>query len=145
MTSIFFMINSEIKKLPNSQVEISVSASWDQWEKYLEIAAKEYSKEIKIEGFRPGKAPKDMVEKKVGKGALLEAAAQTALRETYAKVLIEKKIEAIGAPKAELTKLAEGNALEYKIVTDVLPVLTLKPWRKAMEKLIRSILKKRRQ
>jgi trigger factor len=140
--SINTMINSEIKKLPNSQVEISVSASWDEWEKYLEIAAKEYSKEIKIEGFRPGKAPKDMVEQKVGKGALLEVAAQTALRETYAKVLIEKKIEAIGQPKAELTKLAEGNALEYKIVTAVLPTLTLKPWRKAMEKINKEQLKK---
>ncbi len=136
------MINSEFKKLPNSQVEISVSVSWDQWEKYLDVAAKQYSQEIKIEGFRPGKAPKNMVEQKVGKGALLEAAAQNALRETYAKVLIEKKIEAIGNPKAELTKLAEGNALEYKIVTAVVPQLTLKPWRKAMEKINKEHAKK---
>ncbi len=129
------MITSEIKKLPNSQVEVTVSVAWDQWEKYLDVAAKEYSQEIKIEGFRPGKAPKNMVEQKVGKGALLEAAAQTALRETWAKVLEEQKIQAIGNPKAELTKLAEGNALEYKIVTAVIPTLTLKPWRKAMEKI----------
>lgn len=136
------MIKSEIKKLSNSQVEISVSVSWDEWEKHLELAAKEYSKEIKIEGFRPGKAPKDLVEKKVGKGALLEAAAQSALRETYAKVLVEKKIEAIGSPKAELAKLAEGNDLEYKIVTAVIPTLTLKPWRKAMEKINKEHAKK---
>ncbi|MEI7620924.1 MAG: trigger factor [Candidatus Moraniibacteriota bacterium] len=136
------MINSEIKNLPNSQVEITVSASWDQWEKYLEIAAKEYSKEIKIEGFRPGKAPMNMVEQKVGKGAILEAAAQQALRETYAKVLVEKKVEAIGQPKVELTKLAEGNNLEYKIITAVIPVLTLKPWRKAIEKINKEHAKK---
>ncbi len=137
-----YMINSEIKKIANSQVEITVSVAWEEWEKYLDIAAKEYSKEIKIEGFRPGKAPKNMVEQKVGKGALLEAAAQTALRETYAKVLVEKKIEAIGNPKAELTKLAEGNSLEYKIVTAVIPQLTLKPWRKAMEKINKEHSKK---
>ena len=129
------MIESTLKKLPNSELEITVSVSWDEWEKFLDTAAKAYSEEIKIEGFRPGKAPKNMVEQKVGKGALLEAAAQQALRETYAKVLVEKKIEAIGSPKAELIKLAEGNNLEYKITTAIIPTLTLKPWRKAVEKI----------
>lgn len=137
-----FMINSEIKKIENSQVEVTVSVSWDEWEKYIDVAAKQYSEEIKIEGFRPGKAPRNMVEQKVGKGALLEAAAQAALRETYAKVLEDKKIQAIGAPRAELTKLADGNPLEYKIVTAVIPQLTLKPWRKAMEKINKEYVKK---
>jgi len=136
-------INSEIKKLPNSQLEIKVSVSWDEWEKYIDQAAADYSKEIKIEGFRPGKAPKDMVEQKVGKGALLEAAAQKAVQGTYPKIITENKIDAIGAPKAEILKLAEGNDLEYKAVCAVIPEVILKPWKSAIEKINKEYAKKK--
>ena len=127
-----FMINSEIKKLEGSLIEVTVSVPWGEWEQYIDLAAADYSKEIKIQGFRAGKAPKNMVEQKVGKAALLEAAAQRAIQATYAKVIVEKKIEAIGSPKAELLKLAEGNDLEYKIVTAVIPEAKMKPWKKAV-------------
>ncbi|HRY27632.1 MAG TPA: trigger factor [Candidatus Moranbacteria bacterium] len=136
-------INSEIKKLPNSQLEIKVSVSWDEWKKYIDQAVADYSKEIKIEGFRPGKAPKDMVEQKVGKGALLEAAAQKAVQGTYPKIITENKIDAIGAPKAEILKLAEGNELEYKAVCAVIPEVTLKPWKSAIEKINKGYAKKK--
>ena len=136
------MINSEIKKLPESQVEITVSVSWDEWEKYIEQAAVDYSKEIKIEGFRAGKAPRNMVEQKVGKGALLDAAAQRAVQGTYPKVVKDNKIDAIGSPKAEIIKLAEGNTLEYKCITAVVPEVSLKPWKNAVEKINKEHAKK---
>lgn len=137
------MITSEIKKLPGSQAEISVTVSWDEWEKYIEQAAVDYSKEIKIQGFRSGKAPRDMVEKKVGKEALLDAAGQRAVQGTYPKVVTEKKIEAIGAPKAEIVKLTEGNALEYKVLTAIIPEVALKPWKSSVEKINKEYAKKK--
>ncbi|HEX8974684.1 MAG TPA: trigger factor [Patescibacteria group bacterium] len=137
------MTNSEIKQLKDSQIEVKVSVSWDEWEKYIDQAAADYSQEIKIEGFRPGKAPRNMVEQKVGKGALLEAAAQKAIRETYVKVVTDEKLDVIGQPQAELLKLAEGNDLEYKIVTAVVPKATLKPWKKAVEKINKEYAKKK--
>jgi trigger factor len=136
------MITSEIKKLPESQIEVAVSVSWDEWEKYIDQAATEYSKEIKIQGFRAGKAPRDMVEKKVGKAALLDAAAQKAVQGTYPKVVVEKKIEAIGAPKAEIVKLTEGSDLEYKVLTAVIPEVSLKPWKSSVEKINKEYAKK---
>ena len=136
------MIKSEIKKIEESQVEVTVSVPWTIWEKYIDQAATDYSKEIKIQGFRAGKAPRDMVEKKVGKGALLEAAAQKAISGTYTKVAAEKKIDAIGAPKAEIMKLAEGNDLEYKVITAVIPEATLKPWKSSVEKINKEYSKK---
>lgn len=136
-------INSEIKKLKNSEMEINVSVSWDEWENYIDQAASDYSKEIKIEGFRGGKAPRNMVEQKVGKGALLEAAAQKIIQATYVKVVTEKKLDVIGAPKAEIKKLAEGNDFEYKVVTAVVPEAKLKPWQKAVEKINKEYAKKK--
>ncbi len=139
----FMAMNSEIKKLPESEVEIKISVPWKEWEKFIDQATSDYSKEIKIEGFRVGKAPRNMVEQKVGKGALLEAAAQKAIQGTFPKILEENKIEAIGKPRAEILKLAEGNDLEYKIVVAVVPEAKLKPWKSAIEKINKEYAKKK--
>jgi len=136
-------IKSEIKKIKDSQMEIKVSVSWDEWKKYIDQAAIDYSKEIKIEGFRSGKAPRNMVEQKVGKEALLDAAAQKVVQGTYLKVVTENKLDVIGAPKAEITKLAEGNDFEYKVVTAVVPEAKLKPWQKEVEKINKEYANKK--
>lgn len=136
------MIESTLKKLPESQLEVTVSVPWEMWEKYIDQAATDYSKEIKIEGFRAGKAPRNMVEQKVGKAALLDAAAQKTVESTYPKVVAEKKIDAIGKPAAEIVKLAEGNALEYKVVTAIVPEVTMKSWKSSVEKINKEYVKK---
>lgn len=136
-------ITSEIKKIPKSQMEIKVCVPWGEWKKYIDTAVADFSKEIKIQGFRSGKAPRDMVEKKVGTGALLEAAAQRAIQGTYPKIVIENKIDAIGAPKAEILKLAESNDLEYKVVCAIIPEVAMKPWKNAVEKINKEYAKKK--
>lgn len=136
-------ITSEIKKLADSQKEIKVCVPWDEWKKYIDAAVADFSKEIKIQGFRSGKAPRDMVEKKVGTGALLEAAAQRAVQGTYPKIVLENKIDAIGAPKAEILKLAESNDLEYKVICAVIPEVAMKPWKNAIEKINKEYNKKK--
>lgn len=137
------MIKAEVKKLPQSELEITVSVAWEQWKPFIDEAVKVYSDQIKIEGFRPGKAPRNMVEQKVGTLALLEEAAQLAIRDTYGKVLKEKNIDAIGSPRAEIKKLAEGNELEYVVKTAVLPEATLKPWRDAVKKVTKQFADKK--
>ena len=55
-----------IRKLPKSQVEIKVSVPATELEKFLDMAAEDLGKELKISGFRPGKAPRKIVEQKIG-------------------------------------------------------------------------------
>jgi trigger factor len=128
-------MNKEIKKLPHSEIEIRVSVTWGEWKKFLDQAASDLSKEVKIPGFRPGKAPKNMVEQKVGKGNIIQEAAEKAIQKTYADILAEGKIDAIGAPKAEILKIAEGNDLEYRIVTAVIPEVKIKSWKDEIKKI----------
>lgn len=110
-----------MKKIDKSQIEFELTVPWNVWEKYLDEAASEASKEIKIEGFRPGKAPRNLVEQKVGPAVLLNSAAQRAVKKAYVDFILQEKIEAIGSPKIEITKLAEGNNLEFKAVVSVMP------------------------
>lgn len=124
----------DIKKLPKSEVEISVSLGWDEWKSAFQHATEEVSKHVKVPGFRAGKAPRNMVEQKVGKGAILAEAAEHALHESYEKVLHAHKIDAIGRPKAEIKKSEENGDFEYVIVTAVMPELSLSGWEKGVKK-----------
>ena len=110
-----------MKKLPKSQIEFEVTIPKEEWEKYLDIATAEASEEIKISGFRPGKAPRNLVEQKVGKGAILNSAAEKAVQKNYIDFIVKEKIEAIGSPKVEVLEIEEGKDLKYKAVVSVMP------------------------
>lgn len=114
------------KELDKSQAEFSVILEWAEFESYLPKAAEALSSDMKIEGFRPGKVPYDILKQKIGEMAILEEAANMAIRKTIDKVFEEHGSEGIvGQPKVEVSKLAPNNPLEYKITADVLPPVKL--------------------
>lgn len=112
---------------------MKLSVEWEEWNKNIDSAVSAVAKSIKVEGFRPGKAPRTIVEQKVGRETVLQEAADRAIQKAWAEAVHGEKIEAIGHPKAEITKLAEGNPLEFTIVTAVMPTLALKKdWKKKL-------------
>jgi trigger factor len=115
-----------MKKLPKSQVEFELIVSWDEWKKYLDAAAEEASKEIKIAGFRPGKAPRNLVEQKVGKEIIINGAAERAVKKSYVDFVTGENLEVLGSPKVELLEAEEGKDLKYKATVSVMPELKMK-------------------
>lgn len=125
-----------IKKLPKSQIEIKLAVPREQWEKYLDVVAGEASMKIKIEGFRPGKAPRKMVEQKVGKGVILNGAAEKAIQKSYIDFVTKEKLEVIGAPEVKIEKIEEGRDLEYTARAAVMPEIKIKDsYKKAIKKI----------
>lgn len=123
-----------VKKLPQSRVGITVMLPWEEWKGELEHAAQHLAKNTKVSGFRPGKAPRAVIEKRFGKQALLLEAAEHAVSHSYPKALAEQKIDAIGQPEVKLGKLAEHESLEYSVVTAVMPEVTLAAWKGDVKK-----------
>jgi len=115
-----------MKQLPKSQIEFEVTIPRQDWEKYLDTAATEASQEIKIKGFRPGKAPRKIVEQKVGKDIIVNNAAEKAIKKSYLKFITDKKLEVIGSPKVELLKAQEGEDLKYKATVSTMPKIEVK-------------------
>ena len=122
-----------IRKLPKSQIEIKISVPAEELEKFLDLAAEELSKDLKIDGFRPGKAPRKIVEQKVGSEKVLAHAAEKAVKKTYVDSIAKNKIEAIGEPKITITKIAPGNDLEYKAIVGVMPEINSGKLQKARQ------------
>jgi trigger factor len=114
-------MNISTKNLPKSEIEITVEISAEEMKPYLAKAAERLSTDHAIEGFRPGKAPLDVVAKKFGDAALMEAAAEEAVRATYGKTVIEKKLSVIGSPAVSVKKLAKDNPFVYTATAPLLP------------------------
>jgi trigger factor len=114
------------KDLEKSQVELSVELTIEEFKPYIELGVKKVSGEVKIEGFRKGKVPFDILKQKVGEMAILEESARIAINKTIDDV-IKKNTEQqpVGQPKVDITKLAPDNPLGYKIVLAFIPSITL--------------------
>jgi trigger factor len=115
-----------MKKLPKSKVEIELTIEWKEWEKYIAPAVAEISAEFKFPGFRPGKAPRNLVEQKVGKEMILSHAAEKAIGKSYSDFVSRVKLAVIGSPKVEIDKIEENNALIFKATVAVMPEVTVK-------------------
>ncbi len=135
-------MNFTVKKLPKSEIEITVTLSPDEFAPHLKTAAALISEKVNIEGFRPGKATYDAVKNKIGEHAVYEEATEIAVRASFPKAREELVRDgkfpadhpAIGRPEVTIIKLAPGNEFTYKIKMAVLPSVELPDWRAIAKK-----------
>ncbi|OHA88206.1 MAG: hypothetical protein A2741_01160 [Candidatus Zambryskibacteria bacterium RIFCSPHIGHO2_01_FULL_43_27] len=120
----------EIKKLPNSEIEIRGEIESNFLDTAFETTLERKLKDVEMPGFRKGKAPKELVLKQFGEAYFLEEAANLALSEAYPKIVEENKLRVIGNPHITLTKLARGNPLGFIIVTATVPEIKLPDYKK---------------
>ncbi len=104
------------ERLPRSLVAMEIEVDADRLEGALEKAVKKVSQQVKIPGFRPGKAPREIVERVVGQPALLQEAIEALLPDIYSEALAEQEIEAIDQPEIEL------KSTEPLVVSATVPV-----------------------
>ena len=98
--------------------EVSTKIEGESWKKALDRAFAEKQKTIKVDGFRKGKVPREIFEKKFGKEALFIDAADMVLQEAYIKVMEESKLIPVAQPEVNLKSLDEtGVEFTFKIVT----------------------------
>ncbi len=115
------------KDLEKSQIELTVEVSVEELTPFIQKGAESLSKEIKIEGFRPGKVPFDILKQKVGEVSIWEEAAKLLINKQIYQIIDEnvKEEEIVGQPQVDISKIAPGNPLEYKIKLITLPKITL--------------------
>ncbi len=127
-----------IKNLPKSEIEAEITLTFDEFEPYIKKAVLELSKSVEIQGFRPGKAPYEIIEKQVGSPKIYDEAAHLAIEKTWAKVVQEKNLAVIGKVEADVLKLAPKNDFIFKIKAALLPQVNLPDWRKIAHNFAKS-------
>jgi FKBP-type peptidyl-prolyl cis-trans isomerase (trigger factor) len=114
-----------LTNLPDGRIEIKGTFSWEELSIHKTESLAAFASDITIDGFRAGKAPLDIVEKKVGEMPLLEEMAHRAISLAFIDAIKEQKIDAIGKPEVNLTKLGIGSDLEFTLITAVMPTINL--------------------
>lgn len=123
-----------LTKLPKSEVEIEVEIDSNEFERFFDEAVNEMGEHVEAQGFRKGKAPKNIVIEKIGEDKIMLEAAEHAISHFYQKIVIESKIEPISKPEIEIKKIAKGNPLVFKAKTFVLPEITMPDYKSIASK-----------
>lgn len=118
-------MKTEAKKLPRGQVELIIELSVEEYQPFLQEATKTISQSVKIAGFRPGKAPYEIIKQKVGENEIWQQALEPAVRKTFLKAIEEQKLITVGSPKIDVVKLAPNNPVVYQATISLLPKVTL--------------------
>jgi len=121
-------MNVQVQKKNEGQTELTVEVSVAETEPFLKRAADRLAQKTSIPGFRPGKAPMNVVKSRYGEMAIYEEALQDLVTQTLWKALKEKDIESVGKPEISVEKVAPGNTVTYKAVVAEMPNVELHKW-----------------
>src|SRR3954468_4709969 len=114
-----------VEPLEGNKVKLSVEVDEQEFEKALDQAFRKIAREVRIPGFRPGKAPRRILEARLGKEAGRTEALRDALPEYYAQALREQDVDAIAPPEIDITSGEEEGPVVFDAVVEVRPQITV--------------------
>lgn len=136
-------MNTTVKYLSDTRVRATIKVEATELKAAEQVALKKLSKTVKVNGFRKGHVPLEVVKKNVDPNALAQETLENALSRAVAESFIENKLQALERPGVEVKKFVPGESLEFTAEADVLPKVKLGDYKKlkATEKKI-SVAKK---
>ncbi|QKW37992.1 trigger factor [Actinomadura sp. NAK00032] len=114
-------MKTDVEELTPTRVKLTVEVPFDELKPNLDKAYKEISQQVRIKGFRPGKVPAPLIDKYVGRGAVLQEAVNDALPELYGRAVEETEIFVLGQPDVEVTELDDGAQFAFTAEVDIRP------------------------
>jgi trigger factor len=118
-------VKSTVEQLSPTRVRINVEVPFTELEPDFERAYKELAKQVRLPGFRPGKAPAKLLEARIGREAMLDQVVNDALPSRYGQAVTESDVHPLGQPEIEVTKKEYGKDLVFTAEVDVRPAVTL--------------------
>ena len=114
-------MKSAVETLSPTRAKLTVEVPFEELKPSLDAAYKQIAKQINVPGFRRGKVPPAVIDRQVGKGAILEQAINDALPQKYREALEANSLEPLAQPEIEVTKLDENEGFEFTAEVDVKP------------------------
>ena len=110
----------KVTKLEHCHTEVFVNVDKDLWKKAQDKAFKKLAENITIDGFRPGKAPINMVKSRIDQGRMYNEAINEVLNPVYQDILANEDVKPMARPSFEVTKLSDEE-LEIKVIIVTAP------------------------
>src|SRR6202035_843032 len=118
-------VKSTVEQLSPTRVRINVEVPFKELQPDFDRAYKELAKQVRLPGFRPGKAPAKLLEGRVGREAILDQVVHEALPSRYGQAVTDSDVRPLGQPEIEVTKKQYGEELTFTAEVDVRPDFTL--------------------
>jgi trigger factor len=116
-------VKASVEPLEGNKVKVSVEVDELEFDRAIDAAFRKISREVRIPGFRPGKAPRKVLETRLGSNVGREQAFQDALPDYYLQAVREHDVDAIAAPHIDITAGHETGPVVFDAVVEVRPVV----------------------
>lgn len=118
-------MKTKVKNISDVKVELTISLGVEELKAAEQVALTKLAKEVKIEGFRKGKAPLEMVAAQVDQNVLGQEIIENALSKAVAEAFLKEKIQAINRPEVDVKKFVPGTELEFTATSEIMPKVEL--------------------
>jgi trigger factor len=118
-------VKSSLEVLSPTRVRLDVEVAYSELESHVANAYKKVAAQVNIPGFRKGKIPASMIDQRVGRGAVIDEAINTALPEFYGQAAREHSVAVIGRPEVDVKEFVDKDKLIFTVEVDVRPEVVL--------------------
>jgi len=118
-------VKSTIEALEGNKVKLSIELEEAEFDREIDAAFRKIAKEIRLPGFRPGKAPRQVVEARIGKDAARTQAIQDAIPEYLSRAVREHDVDIIATPDVELKEGQEAGVVKFDATCEIRPEITV--------------------
>jgi trigger factor len=114
-----------VEPLEGHKVKLSITIDEQEFEKALDATYRKLAREVRIPGFRPGKAPRRIIEAKLGKEAARAEAIRGSLPDYYNEAIREQDVDAIGSPQIDITAGEHDGPVSFDAIVEIRPQVHL--------------------
>lgn len=118
-------MKSTVETLSPTRVRLAIEVPFVELEPSLKKAYREISQQVQVPGFRRGKVPPAVIDRRIGRGVVLNEAVQEAIPQNLMAAVREHDLKTLGRPEVEITEFADGDSLNFTAEIDVRPEITL--------------------
>ena len=118
-------MKSTIEPLEGNKVKLSVEVDESEFDRDIDAAFRAIAREVRLPGFRAGKAPRKVLEARIGLGAAREQALREAIPQYLAKAVREHDVDLVARPDVEITEGEAEGAVAFDATCEVRPEVTV--------------------
>src|SRR5215203_6178375 len=118
-------MKATLETLEDNKVKLSVEVDESEFESAMDDAFRKIAREVRIPGFRPGKAPRRLLEARLGAAPAREQALRDAIPSYLAEAVREHDVDIIATPEVDITAGQDDGPLTFDATVEVRPIVSV--------------------
>ena len=120
-------MKTTVETVDPTTVKLTVEVEPARVKKAFDRAARELAKQVSLPGFRPGKAPRRLIEQRLGTGVIAQQAMEDSLTSYYVEALEKEEIDAVAMPEIDMQHFDEKDGCAFEATIQIRPEFDVPP------------------